>query len=58
MQLTLADELLLLALPEEGGRALVGSTELDCGVAGLRAATQAAVAAAVIASGASTAAGG
>lgn len=34
MQLTLADELLLLALPEEGERALIGSTQLDCGVAG------------------------
>ncbi|WP_345360379.1 GOLPH3/VPS74 family protein [Actinoallomurus liliacearum] len=34
MRLTLADELLLLALREEDGSALIGSAELDCGVAG------------------------
>lgn len=34
MRLTLADELLLLALREQDGRALIGSAELDCGLAG------------------------
>lgn len=32
--LTLADELLLLALREQDGVAMIGSAELDCGVAG------------------------
>ena len=34
MRLTLADEFLLLALRDQDGRSSIGSTELDCGVAG------------------------